>query len=264
MDRIIGIAVSHNEFGNGTIVGFDKNVVSVYFDKIAGVKRFIFPDCFIQHLSVNGQDSEHIKGLIENTQPKQEMAFQEKKSDSSLRPHIRELILKSPAIGIGRPLGINRRRNKASLPTEWATHEQLLLKGYTAYHGIISAVTRRTYYLTSCYHHYGESGYYVFLEPSTQASGYYPHYYGQGRTSLVFRIKMDEKPFCGAAVFDGHISVNIYDEVLSITRYSRFSSKLYAALSRNVGKDIVVYVKDVQNIWIDIRPYFPLDYNYMY
>ena len=90
MDRIIGIAVSHNEFGNGTIVGFDKNVVSVYFDKIAGVKRFIFPDCFIQHLSVNGQDSEHIKGLIENTKPKQEMAFQEKKSDSSLRPHIRE------------------------------------------------------------------------------------------------------------------------------------------------------------------------------
>lgn len=264
MDRIIGIAVSHNEFGNGTIVGFGKNVVSVYFEKIDGVKRFIFPDCFIQYLSVNDQDSEHIKTLIEDTKPKQEMVFQEKESDSSLRLHIRELLLKSPDIGNGSPLGINRRRNKASMPTEWATHEQLLQKGYTPYHGIISAVTHRTYYLTSCYHHYRESGYYVFLEPSTQASGFYPHYYGQGRTSLVFRIKMDEQPFCSAAVFDGCISVNIYDEVLSITRYSRFSSKLYAALSRNVGKDIVVYVKNVQNIWIDIRPYFPLDYNYMY
>lgn len=75
---------------------------------------------------------------------------------------------------------------------------------------------------------------------------------------------MDETPFCGAAVFGGHISVNIYEEVLAITRYSKFSSKLYAALSKNLGKDIAVYVKDVQNIWIDIRPYFPLDYNYMY
>lgn len=264
MDRILGTEVSHSEFGNGTIVDFNRNIVSVHFYKIEGVKRFIFPDCFMRYLSVNGKDSEYIKALIGDTNLKQEKSIQKQKTNSDLGSYVGSFLSKSQRTRPHSFFDQGQQKHKVLFPTEWATHEQLLQKGYKPYHGVIADVTRRTYYLTSCYHHYGDSGCYVFLEPSTQASDYYPHYSGQGKTSLVFRIKMDETPFCGAAVFDGHISVNIYDEVLAITRYSKFSSKLYAALSKNVGKDIVVYVKDVQNIWIDIRPYFPLDYNYMY
>lgn len=63
-------------------------------------------------------------------------------------------------------------------------------------------------------------------------------------------------------IFENFIEVNIYYEVMERLKYIRMSTKLYRSFETNEGRNIDIYVRDKNNIKIDITPLFNLNYGY--
>ena len=60
------------------------------------------------------------------------------------------------------------------------------------------------------------------------------------------------------------IFVNVYREVMELTKYSRMSPKLVASFEKNIGKRTDVYFTTNGDIWVNIKPLMDLNYGYYY